>query len=91
MTLYGGEKRAESTLAQVMAAAWRHKAIIWTNVDLSSVRFCGIHFLAITWINGNAHLYVRHSFAIIKGFIDAEHAEVRSAKGYKTPYNYVNL
>ena len=34
-----------STLAQVMA--WRHQAITWTNVDLSSVRSCGIHLSAI--------------------------------------------
>ena len=29
--------------------AWRHQAITWTNVDLSSGRFCGIHLRAISW------------------------------------------
>ena len=28
--------------------AWRHQAITWTNVDLSSVRSCGIHVRAIS-------------------------------------------
>ena len=32
--------RSGSTLAQVIA--WRHQAITWTNVDLSSVRYSGI-------------------------------------------------
>ena len=27
--------------------AWRHQAITWTNVDLSSNMFCGIHMKAI--------------------------------------------
>ena len=26
--------------------AWRHKAFTWTNVDISLVRFCGIHLRA---------------------------------------------
>ena len=29
--------------------AWRHQAITWTNVDLSSVRSSGIHLRAISW------------------------------------------
>ena len=29
-------------------AAWWHQAITWTNVDLSSVRSCGIHLRAIS-------------------------------------------
>ena len=32
-----------STLAQVMAYAWRHHAITWNNVDLSSVKSSDIH------------------------------------------------
>ena len=28
--------------------AWRHQAITWTNVDLSSVKFNGIHLKAIS-------------------------------------------
>ena len=28
--------------------AWRHQAITWTNVDLSSVKSCGIHLRAIS-------------------------------------------
>ena len=27
---------------------WRHQAITLTNVDLSSVRFCGIHLMSIS-------------------------------------------
>ena len=34
-----------STLVQV---AWRHQAITWTNVDLSSARFCGIHLRTLS-------------------------------------------
>ena len=29
-------------------STWRHQAIIWTNVDFSSMVFCGIHLRAIT-------------------------------------------
>ena len=29
--------------------AWRHQAITWTNVDLSSVRSSGIHLMAVSW------------------------------------------
>ena len=28
--------------------AWRHQAITWTNVGLSSVRFCGIHLRTLS-------------------------------------------
>ena len=35
--------RSGSTLA------WRHQAITWTDVDLSSVRASGIHLRAISW------------------------------------------
>ena len=41
--------KSGSTLAQVWLAAWRHQAITWTNVDLSSVRSSGIHQRAISW------------------------------------------
>ena len=34
--------------------AWQHQAISWTNVDLSSVGFCGIHLRAISHTK-NAH------------------------------------
>ena len=37
-----------STLAQVMGCCWRHPAITWTNVDLSSVKFSDIHIRAIS-------------------------------------------
>ena len=30
---------------------WRHQAITWTNVDLSSISSCGIHFRAISQIS----------------------------------------
>ena len=42
----------KSTLAQVMACcltAPSHYMITWTNVDLSSVRSCGIHQRALSW------------------------------------------
>ena len=29
--------------------AWRHQAITWTNVDLSSIRSCGIHLRTLSW------------------------------------------
>ena len=38
--------RSWSTLVRVMA--WRHQAITWTNVDLSSVRSCGIHLRTLS-------------------------------------------
>ena len=41
-------QRSWPTLAQVMACSWRHKAITWINVDLSSVRSSGIHLRAIS-------------------------------------------
>ena len=34
--------RSGSILAQVMAFAWWHQAIIWTSVGFSLVKFCGI-------------------------------------------------
>ena len=30
-------------------SAWRHKTITWTNVDLSSVRFSGIHLRVVSY------------------------------------------
>ena len=30
-----------------MTCVWQHQAIAWTNVDISLVRFCGIHLRAI--------------------------------------------
>ena len=38
---------SRSTLAQVMAC-WRHQAITWANVDLTSVRSSGIHLRTIS-------------------------------------------
>ena len=38
--------RSGSTLVHIMA--WRHQAITWTNVDLSSIRFSDIHLQAIS-------------------------------------------
>ena len=40
--------RSGSTLPQVMANAWQHQAITWTNVDLSSVRSCIIHLRTLS-------------------------------------------
>ena len=28
--------------------AWRHQTITWTNIELSSVRFCGMHLREIS-------------------------------------------
>ena len=41
-------QRLGSALAQAMVVAWRHQAITWTNVDLSSVRSSYIHLMAIS-------------------------------------------
>ena len=43
-----GWQRSGSTLAQVMAFAWRHQAITWTNVDWSSAKSSDIHIRAIS-------------------------------------------
>ena len=40
--------RSVLTLAQVWLVAWRHQAITWTNVDLSSIRSSDIHLRAIS-------------------------------------------
>ena len=42
------QHRSGSTLVQVMVVAWRHQAITWTNVDLSSVRFRDIQLRGIS-------------------------------------------
>ena len=42
------QHRSKSALAQVWLVAWRHQAITRTNVDLSSVRFCGVHVRTIS-------------------------------------------
>ena len=50
--------RSGSTLAQWLVA-WRHQAITWTNVDLSSVRSCSIHLRAI--IKHNVFVILSHT------------------------------
>ena len=44
-----------TTLVQVISVAWWHQAITWTNVELSSVKSCGVHLrtIMITSSNGN--------------------------------------
>ena len=51
------EKMASTNSCRVMpyilvnigsANGWRHQAITWTNVDLSSKVFCGIHLRSIS-------------------------------------------
>ena len=42
------QHRSGSTLSQVMAVAWRHQAITWTNADLISVRSSDIHLRPIS-------------------------------------------
>ena len=41
-------------------AAWRHQAITWSNVDLSSVGSCAIHPMAIALEMTAAHLKFTH-------------------------------
>ena len=41
-------QKTGSTLTQVMACCWRHQAIIWTNVDLLSIRSSHILLRAIS-------------------------------------------
>ena len=45
LPIYTRWHKSGSTLVQVMACciAWRHQAIIWTNVDVKPVAFCGMH------------------------------------------------
>ena len=52
-------------------AAWQHQAIIWTNVDLSSNVFCGIHMRVISqlafmnWMcKMRSDLHVQNSYHI---------------------------
>ena len=46
MTPYGDSDLGQHWLGQWLDA-WRHQAITWTNVDVSSVRSSGIHLRAI--------------------------------------------
>ena len=46
LTPYGDINLGQHWL-RLWLAAWRHQAITWTNVDLSSVRSTGIHLRAI--------------------------------------------
>ena len=40
-----------STLTQVMACCLTAPSHSWTNVDFSSVRFCGIHLRVLSWVD----------------------------------------
>ena len=44
---YGDRELGQHWLRYCLVA-WRHQAITWTNVDLSSVRSCGFHEMAIS-------------------------------------------
>ena len=46
VTPYGNINLGQLWLRQWLVA-WRHQAITWTNIDLSSVRSSGIHLSAI--------------------------------------------
>ena len=46
VTPYGDIDLGHHWLRQWLVA-WQHQAITWTNVDLSSVKFCGIHLTMI--------------------------------------------
>ena len=45
--IYGGMYLSKHWLMQSLVV-WRHQAITWTNVDLSSKMFCGIHLRVIS-------------------------------------------
>ena len=47
VTPYGDLDLGQHWLRQWIVA-WRHQAITWTNVDLSSVRFNDVHLMAIS-------------------------------------------
>ena len=44
-----GDKELSQHWLRQWLVAWRHQAITRTNVDLSSVRFCGIHRKTLSW------------------------------------------
>ena len=46
VTPYGNKDLVQHWFRQWLVA-WRHQAITWTNVDLSSVEFCGMHLTTI--------------------------------------------
>ena len=48
LTPFGDINMGQNWLSKGLVA-WRHQAITWTNVDLSSVRSSGIHLSAISW------------------------------------------
>ena len=48
MTPYGDMDLGQHWL-RLWLVAWRHQAITWTSVDLSSVMFCGIHPRALSY------------------------------------------
>ena len=47
ITVYGDIDLGQHRL-RLWLVAWRHQAITWTNVDLSSVRSSGIHLRTIS-------------------------------------------
>ena len=47
MTPYGDMELSQTWL-RYWLVAWRHQAITWFNVDLSSVKFLGIHLMALS-------------------------------------------
>ena len=47
VTPYGGRDPGQHWFRQWLGA-WRHQDITWTNIDLSSLRFCDVHLRAIS-------------------------------------------
>ena len=58
--------------------AWQHKAITWTNFDLSLVEFCGIHLTTILQDISKGpmrkmHIYPYHAKFILGNMIKHLH------------------
>ena len=68
-------------------AAWRHQAITWTNVDLSSVRSCGINLWADFQRNAQ-DIYPWHEFENCKLNITAAAPRVRVGWGLRAMHQW---
>ena len=76
--------------------AWRHQAITWTNVDLSSKMFCGIHLKAISQeelmsLIHHITLLKLHCHIPRRQWIKEWITHVRSGGRFKNTYELLNL
>ena len=63
--------RSQSTLAQVMACCLTHQALTWTNVDLSSLRSCGIHLTIVSqWMPQPSITEISFEIDYLKFYLD---------------------